>query len=68
MGQQQLLLVILGVIIVGIAIVVGINMFQTFKADSNRDALLSDLQNIASLAEAYWKKPEEMGGGGESFR
>jgi hypothetical protein len=28
MGQQQLLLIVLGVIVVGIAIVVGINLFQ----------------------------------------
>ena len=27
MGQQQLLLIVLGVIIVGIAVVVGINLF-----------------------------------------
>lgn len=68
MGQQQLLLVILGVIIVGIAIVVGIEMFQSQSIESNRDAVLSDLQHIAALAEAHWKKPESLGGGGESFR
>ena len=28
MGQQQLLLIVLGVIIVGIAVVVGINLIQ----------------------------------------
>ena len=33
MGQQQLLLIILSVIIVGIAIAVGINMFQTNAVD-----------------------------------
>jgi hypothetical protein len=28
MGQQQLLLIVLGVIVVGIAVVVGINLFN----------------------------------------
>jgi Tfp pilus assembly protein PilE len=67
MGQQQLLIIILTVIVVGLAIVVGINLFQASSVDANRTAVLADLQNIASLAEAHWKKPEEMGGGGNSF-
>ena len=36
MGQQQLLLIILGVIIVGIAVAVGITMFQDNAVDQNR--------------------------------
>jgi type II secretory pathway pseudopilin PulG len=63
MGQQQLLLIILGVIIVGVAIAVGISMFSGQSIQSNKDAILSDLNNLG--ADAYqWKiRPSSMGGG-----
>jgi Tfp pilus assembly protein PilE len=67
MGQQQLLLIVLGVIIVGIAIVVGINLFNSNSVSSNRDAVISDLNNIASMAHAYYQKPAASGGGGYSY-
>ena len=67
MGQQQLLLIVLGVIIVGIAVVVGINVFSASAVSSNRDAVSSDLLNLGSLAQQYYKKPLAMGGGGNSF-
>jgi hypothetical protein len=41
MGQQQLLLIILGVIVVGIAVAVGITMFQDNAVSANRDAVVT---------------------------
>ncbi|RJP62011.1 MAG: hypothetical protein C4539_18955 [Ignavibacteriales bacterium] len=67
MGQQQLLLIVLGVIIVGIAVVVGINIFSASSSNANRDAVVSDLTNLASMAQQYYRKPTAMGGGGNSF-
>ena len=67
MGQQQLLLIVLGVIIVGIAVVVGINVFTASSSQANRDAVISDLTNLASLAQQFYRKPEALGGGGNSF-
>jgi len=67
MGQQQLLLIVLGVIIVGIAVVVGINVFTASSAQANRDAVIADLTNLASLAQQHYRKPEALGGGGNSF-
>jgi Tfp pilus assembly protein PilE len=67
MGQQQLLLIVLGVIIVGIAVVVGINLFNASAISSNRDAVISDLSNLAALAHEYYAKPSSMAGGGNSF-
>jgi len=67
MGQQQLLLIVLGVIIVGIAIVVGINLFQASAIDANRNAVIADLNNLAATAQQYYKKPTSLGGGGNSF-
>jgi len=63
MGQQQLLLIVLGVIIVGIAVAVGINMFAGGAASANYDAVVSDLNMISSQAQAWWRKPASMGGG-----
>jgi Tfp pilus assembly protein PilE len=67
MGQQQLLLIVLGVIIVGIAVVVGINVFTASSSQANRDAVISDLTNLASLAQQYYRKPTALGGGGNAF-
>lgn len=67
MGQQQLLLIVLSTIIVGIAVVVGINMFSSGSVNAERDALLQDVNTIASQAAAYWRKPAELGGGNRSF-
>jgi Tfp pilus assembly protein PilE len=67
MGQQQLLLIVLGVIIVGIAVVVGINVFTASSTSSNKDAIVSDLTNLAASAQQYYRKPIALGGGGNSF-
>ncbi|RJP81058.1 MAG: hypothetical protein C4524_02585 [Candidatus Zixiibacteriota bacterium] len=67
MGQQQLLLLVLSVIIVGIAIVVGITMFNDQSASANLDAVCNDLTNLASRAQQYAIRPEAMGGGGGDF-
>ena len=67
MGQQQLLLIVLSVIIVGIAVVVGINMFSASAASANLEAVTGDLMNLAARAQQYYVKPAGMGGGGNSF-
>ena len=67
MGQQQLLLIVLGVIIVGIAVVVGINVFTASSANANRDAVIADLTTLAAMSQQYYRKPTAMGGGGNAF-
>ncbi len=67
MGQQQLLLIVLGVIIVGIAVVVGINVFTASSMNANRDAVISDLTTLAAMAQQHFRKPTAMGGGGNAF-
>ncbi|RMF60249.1 MAG: hypothetical protein D6748_04550 [Calditrichaeota bacterium] len=68
MGQQQLLLIVLGVIIVGIAIAVGVTMFKSSAVDTNRQAVISDLVNFAAKAQRYYRTPSELGGGAQSFK
>lgn len=67
MGQQQLLLIVLGVIIVGIAIVVGINLFNANAEESTKDTMASEGTNLGALAQQHYKKPVALGGGGNAF-
>ena len=67
MGQQQLLLIILGVIIVGIAIAVGLQLFQAGSLGANQDAIVNDVMNISAHAEQYRIRPASMGGGDGSL-
>ena len=67
MGQQQLHLIVLGVIVVGIAVVVGINLFNANAEEANKDGIVSDTTNLGAMAQQYYKKPTSMGGGGNTF-
>ncbi len=63
MGQQQMLLIIVGVIITGIAIAVGITLFGSNTVSSNKDALINDLNNLGSSAYQFKNRLSTMGGG-----
>jgi hypothetical protein len=67
MGQTQLFLVVLGMMLIGIAIYVGVSMFSANAIEDSRNAIIVDLQNLAARANAYYWKPETQGGGGKSF-
>lgn len=67
MGTQQLLLVILGIIMVGIAIAVGIAMFSPTLAESNKMAIVNDMMNISQYAYRYKLTPVPFGGGGKTY-
>jgi len=67
MGQQQLLLVILVTIIVGIATVVAINTFGSAADQANIDAVNNDVATLASAAQGYYMRPTMLGGGGRTF-
>ena len=64
MGQQQLLLLVLGIVIVGLAVVVGINAFGENQKRANADAMVNDALRIASDIQAYALKPAQFGGAG----
>ena len=67
MGQQQLLLIILGVVVIGIAILVGVAMFQDNALDHNRAQVINDLKMLGAKAQHYYTRPMTMGGGSKSF-
>ena len=68
MGTQQLLLIAIGVVLVGIMIAIGIFMFRDQAAATNRDSISADLVQIAAVAQKYYRRPETFGGGGSSFK
>lgn len=67
MGQQQLLLLVLGIVIVGLAVVVGIQAFGENQKKANADAIVNDVIRIASDAQAWSLKPKAFGGGDGAF-
>lgn len=67
MGQQQILLIILSIIVVGIAIIVSVETFGNNATAANRDNVIADLNNLISISIQHYKKPVTMGGGGNSF-
>ena len=67
MGQQQLLLIILGVILVAVAVAVGLTIFKAQAAGQNRDAVWNDLNQLGARAQAFYRRPSFLGGGGKSF-
>ena len=67
MGQSQLLMIVLAVIIIGIAVTVGITQFGESAMASNRDSLATDCTTIISKAQTWYRKPTSMGGGGNAF-
>ncbi len=68
MGTQQLLLIVLGVIIVGVAIAVGITLFKSNAQNSNREQVIADIDNLGATAQQYYRKPMSFGGGSRNFK
>jgi Tfp pilus assembly protein PilE len=67
MGQQQLLIVILVTIVVGIATFVAINTFQQAHDESAYDAVRQDILQAHAQSKAFYFKSRSLGGGGGSF-
>lgn len=67
MGQQQLLVVILVTIIIGIASIVAVTTFESAAKTANRDAITHDMNTLAAEARDYYQRPENLGGGGRTF-
>ena len=67
MGQQQLILLVLGIVIVGLGVVVGLQAFDENQRRTSVDALTQDVVRIAGDAQAWRLKPRTFGGGGGAF-
>ena len=67
MGQQQLLLLVLGIVIVGLAVIVGIQAFAENSDRAKQDALVADGIRIVNNAQVWGLKPGMYGGGDDAF-
>ena len=67
MGQQQLLIVVLVTIIVGVATVIAVDTMQNARDNANKSAIRQDILSILTDARRYYQKPKVLGGGGQSF-
>ncbi len=63
MGYQQILMLVLGVIIIGLSVVVGLTMFTQQMTNINRQSIISDMNIFAGVANAYYNSPANYGGG-----
>jgi len=63
MGVQQLILLVLTIIVIGISISVGIIIFNQTLINNNRLAVIDDMNIFAGIANTYYKTPIDMGGG-----
>jgi len=67
MGQHQLLTMLLATIIIGIAIVRGMDMFAQDHRSAQEDQIREQLLNVATHAQDWYRRPAALGGGGRSF-
>ena len=63
MGQQQLLLLVLGIVIVALAVVAGIQAFAENQKKNNIDGLTMTSTRLAVEAQAWLRTPLMRGGG-----
>ncbi len=67
MGQQQLLLIILVTIIIGISTVLGLVLVENFRNESLKDLIKQDMLEAANTAQTFYRRPVALGGGGQSY-
>jgi hypothetical protein len=67
MGQQQLFPLLLATIVVGIAIVVGMEMFANESRTAEQDEIRQRLVEVAGRAQDWYRRPRALGGGDRSF-
>jgi hypothetical protein len=67
MGQQQLLLLVIGIVVVGFAVLAGFDAIQKHTRQDEADGLLDRTLAIATHA-VYWKtKNDPFNGGNQSY-
>ncbi|MGH2569329.1 MAG: hypothetical protein ACRDGA_13405 [Bacteroidota bacterium] len=67
MGQQQLLIIALATIIVGMAVYGGLRVMEANRQSSERDLIIQQMNALLADAKQYALKPRSLGGGEGSF-
>ncbi len=67
MGQQQLIIIVLTVIVVGLAIYGALGIFNSYQQSHERDAIIHRMNILVGEAKKYATKPKSLGGGDGSY-
>lgn len=67
MGQQQVLLLVFGMFVVGIAIYMGIDILESKTRQIHADLLMSYAVQVSSQATAWRTKETQLIGGGQDY-
>ncbi len=67
MGQQQVLLLVLGIVIVSLAVYIGISFFGDMMRQRHADLLVNHAVHVASEAITWRTKVTPFLGGGDSY-
>ena len=67
MGQQQLLLIILSVVVVGLAIYGALGLMDTYTQSHQRDIIIQRMNILVGEVKKYAAKPATLGGGDGSW-
>jgi hypothetical protein len=67
MGTQQVFLLVVAAMIVGLALAAGMDQFNASAQDASRDQMRNEAARVAKHAQAWYRSPEVIGGGGRSF-
>lgn len=67
MGQQQLMIIVLSVIIVGLAIYGVLGLMDSYNQSHQRDMIIQRMNILVGEAKKYAAKPATLGGGDGSY-
>ena len=67
MGQNQLLVIAISVLIIGIAIAAGSGVFSDDAVEANKKAMINDINHVAMNAVRYYRRIAALGGGGYNY-
>jgi hypothetical protein len=67
MGVQDLLMLVLSIILVGVAVAIGVRMFNDQSHRAAEQYLVQDLESLASHAVALYQTPRSQVGFGRSY-
>lgn len=67
MGTQQMFLLVVAALIVGLALVAGIDQFAVGAQGASQDMLRNEASRVAKHAQAWFRRPIPYGGGARSF-
>ncbi len=67
MGQQQLIILVLGAIIVGLAVYGGLQLMHSYNQSNEQDLILQQMNSVLAEARSYALKTRSLGGGEGSF-